>query len=139
MNLTLELVPQIWIYIAYFLLSPVLFLLYTTFPTTWFKKNYNIFFAIELFLMVLWYMKAGVHAGMSYHYLGATLLTLMFGWQLAIAGIMIQVVILVIMGVLQWQVIAVNVFLMGIIPVIITSFILSLVLSIVSVLVCTFS
>lgn len=127
MNLTLELVPQIWIYIAYFLLFPVLFLLYFTFPTAWFKKNYNIFFAIGLFLMVLWYMKAGVHAGMSYHYLGATLLTLMFGWQLAIVGIMIQVLILVIMEALQWQVFAVNVFLMGVIPIIITSFILSLV------------
>ncbi|RKZ95916.1 MAG: hypothetical protein DRQ43_04880 [Gammaproteobacteria bacterium] len=127
MNLTIELIPQAWLYVAWFLLLPVLYLIYSTFPGDWFKKNYNIFFAMGLFLMVLWYMKAGVHAGMVYHFLGATLLTLMFGWQLAVLGIMIQVLILVIMGVLQWQVFAVNVFFMGVIPVIITSFILSLV------------
>ena len=125
MNLTIELIPQTWLYIAWFLLLPVLYLIYSTFPGGWFKKNYNIFFAMGLFLMVLWYMKAGVHAGMVYHFLGATLLTLMFGWQLAVLGIMIQVLILVIMGVLQWQVFAVNVFFMGVIPVIITSLILS--------------
>jgi len=127
MNLTIELIPQTWLYIGFFLLIPVLFLIYATFPGQWFKYNYNIFFAMGLLLMVLWYMKAGVHAGMVYHFLGATLLTLMFGWQLAIVAIMIQVLILIIMQVLQWQTFAVNVFFMGIIPVIISSFILSLI------------
>ena len=127
MNLTIELIPGAWIYISYFLLFPALILVYMSFPADWFKKNYNIFFALSLFLMVLWYMKAGVHDGMTYHFLGATLLTLMFGWQLAILGIMLQVAILVMMEVLQWQVFAINVLVMGIIPIMITSFILSLV------------
>ena len=127
MNLTIELIPTAWLYIADFLLLPVIYLIYATFPLDWFKKNYNIFFAIGLFLMVMWYMKAGVHAGMVYHYLGATLLTLMFGWQLAIVGIMLQVLILILMSVLEWQTFAVNVLLMGIIPIMITSLILYLV------------
>ncbi|MCK5664333.1 MAG: energy-coupling factor ABC transporter permease [Thiotrichaceae bacterium] len=127
MNLTIELIPGVWNYISAFLLSAVLLLVFKTFPADWFKKNYNIFFAMSIFLMVLWTMKAGVHAGMTYHFLGATLFTLMFGWQLAIIAIMIQVMILVMTEALQWQVFAVNVFLMGVIPVMITSFILSLV------------
>ena len=127
MNLTLALVPAAWTLIADLLLLPVLFLIYSTFPRKWFMQNYNIFMAICIGLMVLWMMKAGIRDGMEYHFSGATLLTLMFGWQLAILGIMTEVLILVIMDVVQWQVFAVNVFLMGVIPVIITSIILSLV------------
>ncbi len=62
-------------------------------------------------------MKAGIHTGMEYHYLGATLLTLMFGWQLAVLGVMIEVGVLVIRDIIEWQVFAANVFLMGIIPI----------------------
>jgi len=127
MNLTIELIPEMWIYIAWFLLLPVIYLIYKTFPSSWLKENYNIFFAMNLFLMILWSMKAGIHAGMVYHFLGCTLLTLMFGWQLAILSIMLQVSILIMMATLQWQVFAVNVFLMGVIPIITTSLILSLV------------
>jgi len=127
MNLTLALVPAAWTLIADFLLLPVLFLIYSTFPRQWFKQNYNIFMAICIGLMVLWMMKAGIREGMEYHFSGATLLTLMFGWQLAILGIVVEVLILVITDVIQWQVFAVNVFLMGVLPVIITSIILSLV------------
>ena len=127
MNLTLNLVPASWALIADFLLLLVLFLIYYTFPRQWFAQNYNIFMAVCVGLMVLWFMKAGIRAGMEYHFLGATLLTLMFGWQLAILGVLIEVVVLVLMDHIQWQVLAVNVILMGVIPVAITSFILSLV------------
>lgn len=127
MNLTMTLVPTAWTLIADFLLLVVLFLIYYTFPRHWFAQNYNIFMAACIGLMVLWFMKAGIRAGMEYHFLGATLLTLMFGWQLAILGILIEVLTLVLTDVLQWQVLAVNVILMGVIPVIITSIILTLV------------
>lgn len=51
----------------------------------------------------------------------------MFGWQLAILGVLIEVVVLVLMEHIEWQVLAVNVILMGVIPVAITSTILLLV------------
>lgn len=76
MNLTLPLVSYVWTLIAYFLLIPVLFFIYYTFPLQWFKSHYNLFMAICVCLMVLWFMKAG-HAGMEYHFSGATLLLLM--------------------------------------------------------------
>lgn len=127
MNLTITLVPQVWALIADFLLLPVLFLSYYTFPRYWFKRFYNIFLAACVALMLLWAMKAGIRAGMQYHFLGATLLTLMFGWQLAILGAAIEVLVLVLQGVIQWQVFAINVFLMGVIPVTVSSLILMLV------------
>jgi len=127
MNLTIELVPATWILIADILLLPVFFLIYYTFPRSWFSQHHNIFLAVCVGLMLLWFMKAGIRAGMEYHFLGATLLTLMFGWQLAILGAAIEVAVLVAMDVIQWQVFAVNVFLMGVIPVIISSTILWLV------------
>ena len=37
-------------------------------------------------MMVIWTIKAGISPGLSFHYLGATLLTLMFGWELALIG-----------------------------------------------------
>ena len=127
MNLTMALVPTTWTLIADALLILVFFLIFYTFPRQWFNQFYNIFLAACVGLMVLWSMKAGIRDGMGYHFLGATLMTLMFGWQLAILGMAIEVLALVIMDVVQWQVFAVNVFLMGVIPVMISSFILNLV------------
>lgn len=127
MNLTIELIPATWAIMADIFLVPVLLLVFYTFPKQWFSRHYNIFFATCVVLMLLWSMKAGIHTGMEYHYLGATLLTLMFGWQLAIVGIMIEVLVLVIRDVIEWQVFASNVFLMGVIPIIITSIVLRLV------------
>lgn len=127
MNLTMALVPATWTLLADILLLLVFFLIYYTFPRQWFRQHYNIFLAICVALMVLWSMKAGIREGMEYHFLGATLLTLMFGWQLAIVATAIEVLVLVIMGDIQWQVFAINVFLMGVIPVIISSSVLWLV------------
>ncbi len=127
MNLTMSLVPAMWAIIADILLVPVLLLAFYTFPKQWFSRHYNIFFALCVVLMLLWSMKAGIHTGMEYHYLGATLLTLMFGWQLALMGIIIEVSVLVIREVIEWQIFALNVFLMGVIPIIVSSLVLKLV------------
>ena len=127
MNLTIALVPTTWAFIANGLLLLLLFLIYYTFPRHWFRQFYNVFLGTCVALMVLWAMKAGIREGMEYHFLGATLLTVMFGWQLAITAVLIEVLVLVLTSVIQWQVLAVNVFLMGVIPVIISSIILHLV------------
>ncbi|NIR62013.1 MAG: hypothetical protein GWO02_22280, partial [Gammaproteobacteria bacterium] len=38
-------------------------------------------------LMVLWRIEAGISPGLGFHYLGATVLTLMFGWRLALIAL----------------------------------------------------
>jgi uncharacterized membrane protein len=127
MNLTIALVPTSWALIADLLLLPIIFLIFYTFPKQWFSRYYNVFFAACIGIMLLWFMKAGIREGMEYHYLGTTLLFLMFGWQLAILGVMLEVLVLVIRDVVQWQVFSINVFLMGVIPVVISATILRLV------------
>ncbi|MDZ7751223.1 MAG: energy-coupling factor ABC transporter permease [Gammaproteobacteria bacterium] len=42
------------------------------------------YFASTVILMVMWTLKASVDAGLGFHFVGATLLTLMFGWRLAL-------------------------------------------------------
>jgi uncharacterized membrane protein len=46
----------------------------------------NVWLGAVVMLMLVWSMKAGVKPGLDLHLLGATLLTLMFGPQLAIAA-----------------------------------------------------
>jgi len=124
MNLTLDLIPASWPVIADILFALFFIYLLFKFPRHLFVKNYNVFFAFCVGLMVLWSMKAGIRAGMEYHFLGATLLTLMFGWQLAILGLIMESVVLVIMGEAQWQMFSMNMLLSGVLPVAISSSIL---------------
>jgi uncharacterized membrane protein len=127
MNLTLALVPASWSVIADILFAPFLIYLLFKFPRYLFAKNYNVFFAFCVGLMVLWSMKAGIRAGMEYHFLGATLLTLMFGWQLAILGLMMESIVQVLMDEAEWQMFCMNVWLSGVLPVAISSLILYIV------------
>src|SRR6056297_785411 len=47
------------------------------------------YFASTVILMVAWTLKAGVDAGLGFHFIGATLLTLMFGWRLALLAVLV--------------------------------------------------
>jgi uncharacterized membrane protein len=47
----------------------------------------NVFLGTCVALMVLWRIRAGITPGLDFHLLGATLMTLMFGWQLALVGL----------------------------------------------------
>jgi len=127
MNLTLALVPTSWSVIADILFAMFFIYLLFKFPRKLFVKNYNVFFAFCIGLMVLWSMKAGIRAGMEYHFLGATLLTLMFGWQLAILGLILESIVQVIMGEAQWQMFSMNMLLSGVLPVAISTLILYIV------------
>ncbi len=127
MNLTLALVPASWPVIANILLALFLVYLLLKFPRHLLSKNYNVFLGFCVALMVLWSIKAGIRAGMEYHFLGATLLTLMFGWQLAILGLILESIVLVVMGDAQWQMFSMNLLLSGVLPVAISSLILYLV------------
>ena len=124
MDLTLALVPASWSVIADMLFALFFVYLLFRFPRKLFAQNYNVFLGFCVALMVLWSMKAGIHAGMDYHFLGATLLTLMFGWQMAILGLILESLVQVIMGEAQWQMFSMNILLSGVLPVAISSLIL---------------
>lgn len=57
----------------------------------------HVLFAAMVMLLLIWGMKAGISPGLGFHHLGATLFTLMFGWQFAM--ISLSVVLAVSIGV----------------------------------------
>jgi uncharacterized membrane protein len=74
-------------------------------------------------LMVLWSIQTGVKPGLNFHVLGATALTLMFGWRLALLALGIVTVGTTLAGInvagnaMGWQALSINFLLMGALPV----------------------
>lgn len=72
-------------------------------------------------LLLLWSLRAGVLPGLSFHFLGVTALTLMFGWQLALIGVTAVAAGSALNGTLGWEVLGLNVLSMGGLPIAITA------------------
>lgn len=70
-------------------------------------------------LLVLWHIATRQFPGLNYHYLGATLLTLMFRWQLAFVGMNLVLLGMYFSGEGQWQTLPINALTMGLIPILI--------------------
>ena len=64
-----------------------------------------------------WSMSAGVQPGLEFHLLGTTVLTLLFGRMLAIAGATGALVALSVLGFYEWQALPVNALLLAVLPV----------------------
>ncbi len=75
-------------------------------------------------LMVIWTIKAGVSPGLSFHYLGATLFTLMFGWELALIGFSLVVLATTLSSGTGWSNVSVNVLTLGAIPILFSHWLL---------------
>ena len=72
---------------------------------------------------ILWSMSAGVQAGLELHLLGATALTLVFGWRLAMIAASGALAALTVLGLFDWQAFAVNGLLLAVLPVLLTHWI----------------
>ena len=83
--------------------------------------QWNVFLGTIVALMLMWSMKAGVRPGLNFHLLGATVFTLMFGRQLAIAGLCIVLAAVTYnsgaVGGIGWQPYALNALVMVVFPV----------------------
>ncbi len=75
-------------------------------------------------LLMVWVIKAGVAPGLNFHLLGATLLTLRFGWQLAMVGMSAVLIGVTLNGMSGWHAFSVNALLMGALPVIVSQLVL---------------
>jgi uncharacterized membrane protein len=71
-------------------------------------------------LIFLWSMATGVKPGLNFHVLGATALTLMFGWQLALLALAIVSVGVTVAGLAGWEALPANFVLMGALPVLVS-------------------
>jgi uncharacterized membrane protein len=87
------------------------------------KDSSNIFFAACALLFLLWQLKIHVTDGLSIHLLGATVLTLMFRWQVAIIGSAFVLLGATLSSSADFQAFALNGLLMGVLPVAISSII----------------
>ncbi len=67
--------------------------------------------------LALWAMQAGLTPGLQFHFLLATALTLMHGWQLAIVGLAIVVTVLAMMSPGHWPALGIYLLADGAVPV----------------------
>jgi uncharacterized membrane protein len=118
-NYPYGLLPHDWHWIATVLCITVLGVALLSAPWHRFKSSYqmNVYFGTCVFLLVMWTIRAVNLPGLEYHYLGATLLSLMFGWRLAIVGISMVLIGTVINGSADWQTFPMNLLVMGVVPV----------------------
>lgn len=84
----------------------------------------HVFFGASVAAMLLWLVKGGVSPGLSFHILGVTALTLMFGWALALMAVSVVVVGTTWSGLGSWETVALNVLVMGAVPIYVTHWLL---------------
>lgn len=75
------------------------------------------FFGTCVLLLVLWHITTRQLPGLNYHYLGVTLLTLMFRWQLAFIAVNLILLAMFFSGEGHWQTIPLNALTMGMVPI----------------------
>jgi uncharacterized membrane protein len=122
MNLPDGLLPFIWEATGFLLLLPVLVWLITRLPWQGLREHPwygGVFLLFLAGVAYLWAMQAGlkVNPGLNLHLLGATVLVLAFGWQLALLGLMTVLAVLTAAGQAGWEVFALNALLMAVLPV----------------------
>lgn len=84
----------------------------------------HVWLAMVVTLTLLWSMKAGIKPGLDFHLLGATVMTLAFGPQLAIVGLSIVLAAATLNGAAGWSAYALNGLLMVVLPVLVSHAIL---------------
>lgn len=80
-------------------------------------EQLHVFLGTTVVLLLLWSMKAGISPGLDYHLLGGTLLTLMFGWQLALVAVSLVIAGVTLNGSGDLYSFSLNVLLMGVLPI----------------------
>lgn len=71
-------------------------------------------------LLLLWSLRAGVTPGLGFHFLGVTVLTLMFGWALALLGTVVVGIGMAAFDRLDWAALSATILLVGVLPVVIS-------------------
>jgi Predicted membrane protein len=79
-----------------------------------------VFAGAVLIVLGLWSVKASIGPGLSFHFLGATLLTLMFGWQFAFIALAFVLALVTYTGGAGWDAFAANWLTLAAVPVLVT-------------------
>jgi uncharacterized membrane protein len=90
-------------------------------------EQLNVFLGTVVALVLLWHMDAQVQPGLSFHLLGVTAMTLMFGWSLAVIGASLALLGVTLNAGTGWEGFALNAILSGIVPASLTQVLLILI------------
>lgn len=82
-------------------------------------ERQHVFLAACLLLVLLWGMRADVGPGLSIHFLGMAVFSLMFGWPLALLGGTIIMAGYTFLGQAGWEALGVNTLMTAAIPVLV--------------------
>lgn len=80
----------------------------------------RVFGVATLVVFGLWSVKAGIGPGLGFHFLGATVVTLMFGWQFALMLMALVVSLVTLAGGAGWDAWGANFMTQGVVPVAVT-------------------
>jgi len=81
------------------------------------RRDFNVLGCAILGVLYIWTMQAQVTATLTLHLLGATLLTLMFGWSFALLAISGVLITLTVMHGGNWFALPWNALLLGVLPI----------------------
>lgn len=123
MNYPADMLPQSALWIAAVIYALVLFVAIRT--TDWryyleHPQQAHVLLGSSVALILMWQITTTHLPGLEYHYLGATLMTLMFGWQRALIIISLVLLGLIYNGSSDWQTYPLNVLVMGLTPILIS-------------------
>ena len=111
-----------WIWTAQGIYLMVLF--YAVLSAPWRRlqdsEQLHVFLGASVSLMVLWTLRAGILPGLNFHFLGATLLVLMFGWRLALIGLALVLAATTLSGKSGLSAYGLNALLMTVVPVLVS-------------------
>jgi uncharacterized membrane protein len=122
-NIPDHLLPPAWYWLSHLVAVGVLVFAGRRGSLAPLRENWrlNLLLGACVTLMVLWSIKTGVKPGLNFHVLGATALTLMFGWPLALFALVIVTLGVTLAGfaggVSGWEALSLNFLLMGVVPV----------------------
>ncbi len=127
MDFPVELIPAGLSWPANALFVAVLFLALRRAPLARLLENSfsHLYFAACVVLLLLWNTRAGVLPALNFHLLGMTAVTLMFGWPLAMLAVLIVLTGSLIYQGASFTPMGINALVMGGIPVLVTSSLLS--------------
>jgi uncharacterized membrane protein len=91
------------------------------------SEQLHVYLGVVVALLMLWAMQVKVQPGWSFHLLGVTAATLMFGWSLAVIAVNLALVGVCLNTGGGWDGFAVNALLGGVVPITLTQILLILI------------
>lgn len=123
MNIPFGVLSQWWGWIGW--VGAVMLLFFALKEAPWHKvtgdrEAQGVFLAATLLVFALWSVKAGIGPGLSFHFIGATVITLMFGWQFALILLALVMIAMAVLGQIGFDALGMNWLVLAGVPVAVT-------------------